>query len=91
MPRPSLRDDTAPPDITGPPVEDVGLGVDWMLGQRDALYQSAREATVQGRLNIRYRLTPVFIPPSTPAQPTTIQSAFSGMNVPPNLTDNTTG
>jgi hypothetical protein len=74
------RRGTAPLDIEEPPAADVGLGADWMFAQRDATIDAAREATTQARLKISYRLTPVFIPPATP-----IQSAFSGMNAPPNV------
>jgi hypothetical protein len=77
---PALRDDgTAPPDIIElpPPPADLGLGSDWMFAQRDATYDASREVTVQRRLVIRYRITPVFSdvpPPQTISTPPNIQA-----------------
>jgi hypothetical protein len=77
-----LKDDggdggnTGPPDIPPPPPSSEGLGGDWMLAQRDATYDAARETTVQARLQIRYRITPVF---SEAAPPQTLST-------PPNIT-----
>jgi hypothetical protein len=48
-----------------------------MFAQRDATYDASREVTVQRRLVIRYRITPVFSdvpPPQTISTPPNIQA-----------------
>lgn len=46
------------------------FGTDWLAAQRAAIYDTAREAVVQRRLQMSYRVRPLWtpLPPIAPTQ-----------------------